>query len=302
MARPTLTVIAVVVALAIAGCGGSSEPRSACDLVSGTAVSVQAKRLLRSTPAPLIATAEETPGLSVCRYRAHGLSVRVSVDTNAHAPRRFWYRLTEQWEFYAGDDRRKPVLVNGVGDDQSAFGGAGAYWVGANHQLIALSGERLVIVTVGAADASPAQARAAAIRLALLVTRADGAKAQPARELPAPSNQVEVFSPLGGALVRAPSVTLRGAVAPADAEVRVDGHRARKRPGGLFTTQVALGRGRNAIVVVAERAGRTIDEQHVAVRRGASPADDDRLRGGLITANLGCREETLPRTLPACRT
>jgi hypothetical protein len=219
------------------------------------------------------AAADETSGLSVCRYRGRDVSVRVSIDANSHAPRRFWYRLTEQWEFYAGDESRKPVLVSGVGDDRSAFGGAGAYWVAANHQLIALAGQRIVIVTVGAGDAPPAKARATAIRLARLVTRAGGAKQQPARQLPAPSNQVEVFSPLGGTLVRAPSVTLRGAVAPEDAQVRVDGHRARTRPGGFFSTHVPLDRGPNDIVVVAERAGRTIDEQHVTVRRGASPAE-----------------------------
>ena len=262
-----------VAALVAAGCGSSETTKSACDLVSQTAVSAQAKRLVGSGPASLTATDEETPGLSVCRYHAPDLSVRVSIDSNQHAPRRFWYRLTEQWEFYAGDQRRKPVLVPGVGDDQSAFGGAGAYWVAANHQLIALSGQRIVIVTVGAGDARPADALAAATRLARLITRADGAKSQPVRELAGRSNQVEVFAPLSGAVVRARSVVVRGAVAPETAKVRVNGAPAATHPGGFFSTRVRLRRGRNEIRVIASRGSRTIDEQTVTPRRGASPAE-----------------------------
>jgi hypothetical protein len=259
--------------LVTTGCGGSENAKSACELVSKTAVSAQAQRLLGSGSAALTATDEETPGLSVCRYHGRNLSVRVSIDSNLRAPRRFWNRLTEQWEFYSGDEQRKPVLITGVGDDQSAFGGAGAYWVAANHQLIALSGKRIVIVTVGAGDAKPADALAAATRLARLVTRASGGEGQPARELAGRDNQVEVFAPLPGALVRSPSVVVRGAVAPETAQVRVNGALASTHPGGFFSARVKLRRGRNTIHVVASKGSRMIDEQTVAVRRGASPTE-----------------------------
>ena len=267
----SLCALALAAALA-AGCGSSSTSQTACELVSKTAVSAQAKRLVGDGLGTLSTTGEETPGLSVCRYHGRDLSVRVSIDSNLRAPRRFWNRLTEQWEFYAGDDARKPVLVNGVGDDQSAFGGAGAYWVDANHQLIALSGQRIVIVTLGAARAKSADALAVATRLARMVTRSGGAKSQPARELPSGGRGVEIFAPLAGALVRASSVVVRGAVVPADARVRVGGHRVVTH-NGLFSGRVALSRGANRIHVVATRGGQTVGEARVAVRRGASPAE-----------------------------
>lgn len=271
--RPAAFALAASAALLAAGCGSSRKQQSACDLVTKSAVSAQAQRLVGPGAGAVTATADETPGLSVCLYRGRDLSVRVSIDTNTRAPVRFYNRITEQWEFYAGDATRKPVLVNGVGDDQTAFGGAGAYWVAASNQLIALSNGRLVIVTVGAADAKPKQARAAAIRLARMITRSGGGKQQQARAELTPANQVQVFSPLAGTLVRAPTVAVHGAVVPADAQVRIDGRRARTRPGGFFFGHVPLTRGRNEISVVATRGSRDIDEQRIVVRRGASPAE-----------------------------
>jgi glucodextranase-like protein len=216
--------------------------------------------------------ADETPGLSVCSYRGGGVNARVSRDTAPQAPLRYFHRITEQFEFHAGDPEREPHFVFGVGDDKRAFGGAGSYWVPANGQLISLRDDRLVVVTVAARGVSDRGRREAAERLALRVF-GDGkpAKRGPSRATAAKPSMT-VLTPRDGAELREDRVLVEGTVTPPDATVQVEGRPARTQ-NGVFASRVPVDRGSNRVEVTAKANGQEIGREALTIKRLA-PADE----------------------------
>jgi hypothetical protein len=153
--------------LVLAGCGGSSsdgdrtepfeqtpikkpqesgrETRTACSLVSGVA-----ERANNSTD------------LSICDWKSHGKRIELVLDTAPRAQLRFYNQLSEQLEYYNQDRLRRPYQIKHVGDD-SAYGGAGAWWTRSKGQLIAYADNR--ILRIRAPD------KADAVRVARLAFR-----------------------------------------------------------------------------------------------------------------------------------
>jgi hypothetical protein len=134
----------------LAGCGGSSsdgdrtepfkqtplkkpqesghESRAACSLVAGAA-----ERANNSTD------------LSICDWKSRGRRVELVLDTAPRAQLRFYNQLSEQLEYYNQDRLRRPYQLKHVGDD-SAYGGAGAWWTKSKKQLIAYADNRILRV------------------------------------------------------------------------------------------------------------------------------------------------------------
>jgi glucodextranase-like protein len=251
------------VATALAACGGGDdEPVSACKLVKPADV-----RAAVGGGGKLSRHADETPGLSVCSDERPGVSVRVSVDTATIAPRRYFNRITEQYEFHAGDPENAPQLITGIGDDKRALGGAGAYWVPANHQLLATAGDRTVIVTLYVRGRGEVSTRRAAARLAKLALGASGAQSS----APAAPASLSVISPAPRAFVRDPRLPVAGVVSPTTARVTINGRAAAVR-GGIFRVPVALRPGVNRIEVRARAGKRDVGSTTLSITRGPPAA------------------------------
>jgi glucodextranase-like protein len=267
--RLTLTAL---LPLVLASCGGSDEPEAVCDMVKPATVAKELRSVGAELGGSLHPRRDETPGLSVCTYRGGDTSVRVSRDTAPQAPLRYFHRITEQFEFHAGDPQREPHLVFGVGDDRRAFGGAGSYWVPANGQLISLRDERLVIVTVSARGASDRGRRRAAEEVALRVFGGGKPAKRGERRAAAAEPGMTIITPRDGAQLREAEVLVKGTVTPPGATVRVGGRPARTR-NGVFEARVPVERGRNRIEIAAEANGREIGHQAMTVKRLA-PAEE----------------------------
>lgn len=244
--------------MALAACG-ESEPPSACKTVGD-------ERVIRATGVSELSPAsDESPGLSVCHWTGERTSVRVSIDEAPQAPRRYFNRLVELWQFHADDPARAPRLVYGVGDDIHALGGAGAYWLNATGQLIAQRGERLVIVTLDAPGLEGNRAERAAMVLARAALRGAGGTEGGGTASTRPASLVEILSPRSGALVRDSSVEIAGTSARG-ATVKVNGRRVKPR-NGIWRTRVNLHTGMNRVEVVA-RGGAEQKRRSVEVERG----------------------------------
>jgi hypothetical protein len=272
IAATSLSVAAVLPALVLASCGDTDDPEMVCKTVRPGTVAAELRRAGAELDGSLRPRPDETPGLSVCSYRGAGTSVRVSRDTAPQAPLRYFHRITEQFEFHAGDPQREPHLVFGVGDDKRAFGGAGSYWVPANGQLISLRDERLVIVTLAARGASDRNRRHAAERLALRVFGGGEPAERGDRRATAAEPGMTVITPRDGAELREEEVLVNGTVTPPGASVRVAGRPARTRDG-VFQASVPVERGRNRIEIAAEADGRPIGSETLTVKRLA-PAEE----------------------------
>jgi hypothetical protein len=154
----------------LAGCGGSSssdgdrtepfkqtpikepqesghETRSACSLVSGVR-----KR------------ANDSTDLSICHWSSGGRRLELVLDTAPRAQLRFYNQLSEQLEYYNQDPLRRPYQLKHVGDD-SAYGGAGAWWTKSKQQLIAYADNRILRVRAPSKDEAARVARLAFRRL-----------------------------------------------------------------------------------------------------------------------------------------
>ena len=106
------------------------------------------------------ATANDSTDLSQCVWRGRGLEIQLIVDAAPRAQLRYYNQLSEQLEFHNSEAGRRPVQLRHVGDE-SAYGGAGAWWTPSKGQLVAYAHERIVRVrVVGAVDT-----RRACIRL-----------------------------------------------------------------------------------------------------------------------------------------
>jgi hypothetical protein len=264
--------LAALLSVVLAACGGTDEPETVCHMVKPATVAKELRSAGAELRGSLRPRSDESPGLSVCSYRGGHTSVRVSRDTAPQAPLRYFHRIVEQFEFHAGDPKREPHLVFGVGDDRRANGGAGSYWVPANGQLISLRDERLVIVTVSARGAGDRVGRRAAERLALRVFGGGEPAKRGSTRAAAAEPGMTVVTPRDGAQLREDEVLVKGTVTPPDAIVRVAGRPARTR-NGVFEARVPVERGMNRIEVAAEADGKQISRQELTVERLA-PAEE----------------------------
>jgi hypothetical protein len=261
--------VAALLPVVLASCGGTDEPERVCDMVDPATVAAELRNAGAELRGSLRPRGDESPGLSVCSYRGGDTSVRVSRDTAAQAPLRYFHRIVEQFEFHAGEPQWEPHLVFGVGDDRRAHGGAGSYWVRAYGQLVSLRDERLVVVTVSARGASDRGRRRAAERLALRVFGGGEPAERGDRRAAAAAPGMTVVTPRDGAELREDEVLVKGTVTPPDAIVRVAGRPARTR-NGVFEARAPVERGRNRIEVAAEADGQEVGRQALTVRRLAA--------------------------------
>jgi hypothetical protein len=117
-------------------------------------------------PGGMHATANDSTDLSQCVWRRRGREIQLIVDAAPRAQLRYYNQLSEQLEFHNSEPARRPIQLRHVGDD-SAYGGAGAWWTRSKGQLVAYAHARIVRVrVVGDVDA-----RRAAVRLARVVFR-----------------------------------------------------------------------------------------------------------------------------------
>jgi hypothetical protein len=114
-------------------------------------------RALKSSP-------NNSLDLSICDWEAPGTHVKLFVDTAPKAQLRYYNLLAEQHEYYNADPELKARQIKGVGED-SAYGGAGAWWTRGRNQLVAYDHNKIVKVRVNVDGWSDARARAAAIRI-----------------------------------------------------------------------------------------------------------------------------------------
>ena len=137
---------------------------SACDLLAGRFVA-------RSVGvAELGATPNDSLDLTICDWVGGGARVKLLVDSAPRAQLRYYNLLAEQHEFHNADPARKARQIKGVGED-SAYGGAGAWWTRATRQLVAYDHDKIFKLRVNVRGFDDAAARAAAVRLAKRAVR-----------------------------------------------------------------------------------------------------------------------------------
>jgi hypothetical protein len=114
--------------------------------------------------APLAAKPNNSLDLTICEWSGRGAHAKLMVDTAPRAQLRYYNLLYEQHEYYNADPGLKARQIKGVGED-SAYGGAGAWWTRARNQLVAYDHNKILKVRVNVRGFSDAKARAAAVRL-----------------------------------------------------------------------------------------------------------------------------------------
>jgi hypothetical protein len=148
------------------GESGTSHAR-ACDALPARFVA----RSVGARPAQLEADPNNSLDLTVCVW--HGgpaESVKLLVDSAPRAQLRYYNLLSEQHEFHNSDPARKARQIKGVGED-SAYGGAGAWWTRATRQLVAYDHDKMFKVRVNVKGFDDHAARAAAVRIAKRAVR-----------------------------------------------------------------------------------------------------------------------------------
>ena len=167
----------VAAALLAAGCGGDDDSSSGSSYKlrttafksnpvrepgeSGTQ-KVRACDLLRLgelTPSP-----NNSLDLSICEWDGPGKHYKLMVDSAPKAQLRYYNLLSEQHEYYNADPELKARQIKGVGED-SAYGGAGAWWTRGRNQLVVYDHNKILKVRVNVRGWSDARARAVAIKL-----------------------------------------------------------------------------------------------------------------------------------------
>ncbi len=179
--RPTLPRVryhvllyAIAAAALISGCGGGDDDgdyklrttafRSNAVRAPGESGTqkVRACNVLRFsglTPSP-----NNSLDLSICEWDGPGKHFKLMVDTAPKAQLRYYNLLSEQHEYYNADPELKARQIKGVGED-SAYGGAGAWWTRGRNQLVVYDHNRILKVRVNVDGWSDARARAAAVSL-----------------------------------------------------------------------------------------------------------------------------------------
>jgi hypothetical protein len=130
----------------------------ACDVLSPAYVA----RTVRSRP--LRPSANNSLDLSICVWGAPGTHVKLFVDTAPKAQLRYYNLLAEQHEYYNADPELKARQIKGVGED-SAYGGAGAWWTRGRNQLVVYDHNKIIKIRVNVNGWSDARSRAASVRL-----------------------------------------------------------------------------------------------------------------------------------------
>ncbi|MET0615485.1 MAG: hypothetical protein ABW142_08560 [Thermoleophilaceae bacterium] len=171
-------------ALLMAGCGGDDDSGSDYKLrttafksnavrepgESGTMKINACKTLSPGFVARSVRSHALTPSpnnsldLSICDWDRAGTHVKLFVDTAPKAQLRYYNLLAEQHEYYNADPELKARQIKGVGED-SAYGGAGAWWTRGRNQLVVYDHNKILKVRVNVDGWSDARARAAAIVL-----------------------------------------------------------------------------------------------------------------------------------------
>jgi hypothetical protein len=170
----------------LAGCGGDDpapgdrterfertplrEPGESGTLEETVCEQVRPREVARAVRRPGArpeATPNDSLDLSVCQWQAPGLRVQMMADSAPRAQLRYYNQLSEQLQFFNADPQRRPYQIKGVGQD-SAYGGAGAWWTRTKSQLVAYSRNRILRVRVVGPGFSDAEKRRAASRLGRL--------------------------------------------------------------------------------------------------------------------------------------
>jgi hypothetical protein len=179
MRRCTLSRTLVCCALVVGACGDDGDeppPRTeplqrseltrpaesgrdaheACSLIAS-------RRVARVLGQPKVRPiANNSTDLSICDWRGRDARVQLLVDSAPRAQLRYYNQLSEQLQFYNQDPQRRPYQLKRVGDD-SAYGGAGAWWTRTKRQLVAYADDRIVRVR--------APSRGQAVRVARIAFR-----------------------------------------------------------------------------------------------------------------------------------
>jgi hypothetical protein len=124
-------------------------------------------RAVRRPGARLEATPNDSLDLSVCQWNAPGVRVQMMADSAPRAQLRYYNQLAEQLQFFNADPSRRPYQIKGVGQD-SAYGGAGAWWTRTKGQLVAYSKNRILRIRIVGPGFEDAEKRRAASRLGRL--------------------------------------------------------------------------------------------------------------------------------------
>jgi hypothetical protein len=175
--------------LAVSGCGGDDAPgdrttalkksalldpgesgtldTKACDVLSGRTVA----RAAGAGAADLAARPNNSLDLTICEWHGGPVrSVKLLVDSAPRAQLRYYNLLAEQHEFHNADPARKARQIKGIGQD-SAYGGAGAWWTRATRQLVAYDHNKIIKVRVNVSGFGDHEARATAVMLATRAVR-----------------------------------------------------------------------------------------------------------------------------------
>jgi hypothetical protein len=167
--------------LALAGCGGDEETDGTRTTAfesnelrepgeSGTsdasACQVLPERFVARAVGvrSLEAAPNDSLDLTICEWRGGGARVKLLIDSAPRAQLRYYNLLAEQHEFHNADPARKARQIRGVGQD-SAYGGAGAWWTRATRQLVAYDSDKIFKVRVNVKDFGDRAARRAAVKL-----------------------------------------------------------------------------------------------------------------------------------------
>ena len=175
--------------MVVVGCGGDDTPGDRTTALKkselldpGESGTLDAKACSVLSPA-VVARASGAGGeqlsarpnnsldLTICEWHGGPVSsVKLLVDSAPRAQLRYYNLLAEQHEFHNADPARKARQIKGVGED-SAYGGAGAWWTRATRQLVAYDRERMVKVRVNVRGFGDHEARSAAVMLAKRAVR-----------------------------------------------------------------------------------------------------------------------------------
>ena len=140
---------------------------SACDVLPRRFVA----RSVGTRRNQLDAEPNDSLDLTICEWHGGRVqSVKLLVDSAPRAQLRYYNLLAEQHEFHNADPARKARQIKGVGED-SAYGGAGAWWTRATGQLVAYDHDKMLKLRVNVRGFDDHEARAAAVRLAKRAVR-----------------------------------------------------------------------------------------------------------------------------------
>jgi hypothetical protein len=173
----------VILAALVAGCSGGDDPEPirttafkrseltrpaesgslrarACRVLAPAFVA----RSVHVPPARLQAEPNNSLDLTICEWHGGPARVKLLVDSAPRAQLRYYNLLSEQHEFHNSDPARKARQIKGVGED-SAYGGAGAWWTRATRQLVAYDRDTIVKVRVNVRGFGDREARTAAVAI-----------------------------------------------------------------------------------------------------------------------------------------